>query len=566
MKKNITISSLVMLWVSIFTAPLASATTIIPPALEAFQRSWTIVSLFGPRYWPSSKFHGGIDFSPVPGNGDLGYMIQSRSDGVITEFKRSTVGGGWALYVQPPAAIRASHGVEDLHYMHLFQWDGTVPSIQSTTNGYTEVEVVTVQGTKIVNKKSITKTCDGIAFWTGDTVLILSKVLTKQKCDGIPYLGVPATSKVEVGDEIAPIGISNYVNSNVDAHLHLGMNIGAKDNPFYVVKRLSAEPTDSFFSAKLWTDKFDLAQIPDYPGFWVHVDSGTELSLDKVDLWVMKNGQKQLVQQFSFGGRPKESKIHTDVKYIELLSNDKKCTLAPPALGFLVPMNQACDWAGESEARRWRFFAPYTKSEFESLTPGTNTLCIGMTSINGYYTEECKPFTVNGGPFSFDVVEADPPLINRLVCTHYDNREFAVSGYFATYDWCTSGGIDARIRCSGSGCDGGRFKVAIVQSNRTTSCSGVQENFGIDPIAAATYDPSSPFWVDLGSSTKAWPSVSEISPLANGNGIFGTFQWIGDAPIGDFCFDYRASLSLVYNVYDSVENKYYKIPFEIVVP
>lgn len=172
------------------------------------------------------------------------------------------------------------------------------------------------------------------------------------------------------------------------------------------------------------------------------------------------------------------------------------------------------------------------------------------------------------GEFSFEVVEADPPLNARLDCTHFENIEFAVSGYYASFDQCTSR-IDARIRCNGSGCAGERFKVAIVQTNIIDNCNGSYSLLSDLDTAAANqpYSPSSPFWFTLGDSTKAWPSISAISPLTNGRAILMNFHWIGDAPTGwTYCNSPTVSLSLIYNVYDTVEDKYYKVPFDIVVP
>jgi hypothetical protein len=173
--------------------------------------------------------------------------------------------------------------------------------------------------------------------------------------------------------------------------------------------------------------------------------------------------------------------------------------------------------------------------------------------------------------FGFEVAESEAPWSPenpRLNCFHYEG-EYLVTGYVASFDRCYSG-MSAVIRCVGSSCDSSRFKVAIsksILSFTDGTCNSYQDPYGADPGSAQTYVPGSNWWFGLGEGwTKAWPSVSEISPLANGNSIFQNFHWIGDDPGAACVGDQTRTLELEFNVYDVTTGTYTKIPFVINVP
>lgn len=393
MKNKIIKNSLFILLASVLTLPLTSKKVLADsgihlPTLESF--NWPIVSLYGPRNpYPviGTKFHVGIDFSPLLGNADLGYMIKSRTDGEILNFIKGS-SGGWRLVVWPGPDIEKLHGAGDFFYMHLFQNNGTVPGIKNSAEGYTKVEVVDVA-------KSPSLKCKGIAFWKNTT---LAKVLTKKQCDGGIYgihIDVPATSKVKGFDEIAPMGNSH--SSTIQAHLHFGMNLGDGkngDNPFYALKRTDISPGEPFFSAKFWKDPSDSSKLLSNSGFWVDIISGTEYSLDKVDLMLVKQNGEVESKQFSFGGRPGESKTNLEDRQIFQIPADPKCEKSPTG-SYSQPITQACIWDGEPSPRKWRFFVPY---DIKSLPGGTHQLCTKMTSINGYSNTEvsCETIVVEG--------------------------------------------------------------------------------------------------------------------------------------------------------------------------
>lgn len=173
--------------------------------------------------------------------------------------------------------------------------------------------------------------------------------------------------------------------------------------------------------------------------------------------------------------------------------------------------------------------------------------------------------------FGFEVAESEAPwgpTNPRLNCFHYEG-EYLVTGYVASFDRCYSG-MSAVIRCVGSSCDSSRFKVAIsksIMSYTDGTCHSSQDPFGADPGSAHTYVPGSNWWFGLGKDwTKAWPSISNISPLANGNFIFQNFHWIGDDPGAACVGDQARTLELEFNVYDVTTGNYTKIPFVINVP
>lgn len=165
------------------------------------------------------------------------------------------------------------------------------------------------------------------------------------------------------------------------------------------------------------------------------------------------------------------------------------------------------------------------------------------------------------GEFAFEVIEANPPLDQRLICKQYSDDNMSFSR-------CTSH-IDARIRCVGFGCGEDRFFVAIKRSNRTQrnfstdiDCGPeTQYNYGIDPSQTMSYKLG-PWWYSLPTDSwvKAWPSISEISPLANGNSVFTNYT-----PRGG-CITNYVDLDLIFNVYDSVKGTYTEVPLNIAVP
>ena len=233
--------------------------------------------------------------------------------------------------------------------------------------------------------------------------MTLAKVLTKkQDCHGGIYgtlTDVPATSKVSAFEEIAPIGNSN--NSTIKAHLHFGMNFGTgsseKDNPFYALKRTATEPVESFFSAELLKDPQNPSQLVSSKGFWVDVTSGTEYSLDKVNLQIIKkDGGIVPLPQFSFGGRPGEFRENLNDDQVVLIPTDQNCGKSPTG-SYSQPITQACDW-DEKPPKKWRFFVPY---DITSLPAGTHQLCTKMTSVNGYSNtkDSCETFGLTSVTF-----------------------------------------------------------------------------------------------------------------------------------------------------------------------
>ncbi len=403
MKKKIIKNILFILLALVLILPFTSAKILLAsgihePTLKPFPSDWQIVSLFGPRYLSGAgtKFHEGIDFSPLKENKDLGYMIKSRTNGTIINFVKGT-SGGWKLQVQPPSDIRSLHGANDFFYMHLFQNDGTVPSIQKTKAGYTKVEVVTVSKTKKIDGKNITRNCKGIAFWSDDVTL--DKVLTRKRCNGFIYRShtdKPAKSKVEIDEEIAPMGNSG----TEEAHLHFGMNFGAgignRDNPFYALKRTDAPPGEWYFDADILKDSADSSKLLSKSGFWIDVYTQNEYSLDKVDLKLIKSdGAMESLPGFSFGGRPGESRVNLTDDPIRKPS-DPACESLPTE-SYSEPITQACKWSGTPNQRKWRFFVPY---DIASLPSGEHKLCTKMTSVNGYANtaDTCESFIINDCP------------------------------------------------------------------------------------------------------------------------------------------------------------------------
>lgn len=177
--------------------------------------------------------------------------------------------------------------------------------------------------------------------------------------------------------------------------------------------------------------------------------------------------------------------------------------------------------------------------------------------------------------FGFEVAESYTPwdLLNpRLSCVHYEG-EYQISGYYASFDRCYSS-MSAVIRCVGLGCSSSRFKVAISKSilsgtvvERGADCNSYQDPFGIDPGSAQIYTQGSPAWFELGQGwTKAWPSMSNISPLPNHSFIFQNFRWIGGDPGLACSGDSTATLELEFNVYDVTTGTYTVVPFVMNVP
>jgi hypothetical protein len=216
-----------------------------------------------------------------------------------------------------------------------------------------------------------------------------------------------------------------------------------------------------------------------------------------------------------------------------------------------------------SDTGNWRF-----------ASWGSGGVCAGSTSpecsfvVDSNKTAKAEFFEDD---FAFEVAESEAPwssLNPRLNCFHYEG-EYLVTGYTASFDRCYSG-MSAVIRCVGSSCDSSRFKVAIsksILSFTDGTCNSYQDPYGADPGSAQTYVPGSNWWFGLGEGwTKAWPSVSAISPLANGNSIFQNFHWIGDDPGAACVGDQTRTLELEFNVYDLTTGKYTSIPFVINVP
>lgn len=184
-------------------------------------------------------------------------------------------------------------------------------------------------------------------------------------------------------------------------------------------------------------------------------------------------------------------------------------------------------------------------------------------------------FSINN-EFSFEVAEAerpwDPAEYPRLTCNHFEG-EYQISGYYASFDRCYSG-MSAVIRCVGAGCSSERFKVAIRKSilsgtvvGRGEDCNSRQDPYGIDPGSTQVYAPSSSAWFELGQAwTKAWSSVTNISPLPNYSFIFQNFHWIGADPGLPCSADTTATLELEFNVYDVATGSYTVIPFLMTVP
>jgi hypothetical protein len=483
------------------------------PTLDPF--NWPIVSLHGPRYLTSSKFHAGIDFSPLPGDADLGYMIKSRTAGRIIDFIKGS-SGGWRLVVRPPAEIQLLHKSTDFFYMHLFRNDGTVPKIIESDAGYTKLEAVKVNGLPSPKSPKFAAPpkpiiCDGIAFWK-DTILL--KVLTKEACNGGTYgshKDVPVTSKIAVNDEIAPMGNSH--NSTIQAHLHFGMNFGSgssnRANPFYALERTHIEPGEPYFSAMLWKDSEDSKKLFSTTGFWVDVTSRSEYSLDKIELKLIKSGGAiESLSEFSFGGRPGESKFNLSTEQIILIAADKDCT-NKPSRSYSKPVTVACGWNGTPATRKWRFFAPY---DITSLPGGTHQLCTNMISINGYantrdscesFDTDCKIGDKCHGGIVFYV---DATGKHGLVASPND------LGFFAWND------IDEREALVTTGATGDGVGAGAANTKQIIA---VQGSGSYAAMVAKNYD---------GGGYNDWylPSIHELSLLHQQREIVGGFPEIID--------------------------------------
>ncbi len=378
-------AAFICLLVTIATVPPAIATN---PILEAFESTWRVTSLYGPRWLnqSGSLFHKGIDFAPGSPGGAMGYMIKSRSAGKIVDFRYAAGVGGWMLFIQPTPDIQASHQANNIVYMHLFQNDGTVPAIKSSAEGYTKVQVVYV-AKKLNNPKwpGQTNYCDAIAFWTDG---VLSKVLTKKACEGGIYgnhTDVPADSIVFRGEEIAPIGNSFSTGRTVGAHLHLTMNHPTQNNPFYVVQPTVGSGSNNTIFYK---NPNDTTKLLSDKGFWFDIATGGNLSLNSVSLLLkLANGTNiPLENAFNFGGAPREDGKNTKV----ILTGDANCTSMPNGY-YTYAVNQGCSWNGTPSPKKFRFFYPY---DVVSLPSGTHQVCLTAKDVSGnsILFDECTSF------------------------------------------------------------------------------------------------------------------------------------------------------------------------------
>lgn len=415
----------ICLLVTMATVPPAIATN---PILEAFDSSWRVTSLYGPRYLePGTKGtnpHLGVDFAPGRQGEAMGYMIKSRSAGVIADFGFIST-KGWNLVIEPTDNTKNSHNINNIVYYHLFRNDGTVPEIKDSA--FKKVKVVKVA--KKQNNPNFVgppEYCDAIAFWIDDTTL--DKVLTRSACKGGIYenhQNVPAESEVKAGDEIAPVG--NSSTARIGPHLHLTINDPVKRNPFYVVKPSSTSGSDS---ATFFKDLNDTNKLVSDKGLWFDIKTGKSLSLNSVSLLLkLANGTNiPLENIFNFGGAPNEKAINPNVT--TTISNTY-CINAPSG-SYASPTNIGCDWDGTPNTKTWRFFYPY---DIASLPSGTHQICLTAKDVSGnsILTDSCETFTT----MKDGVYRLSLSLINvhnefqAISCASSITRDFDPE-----FDWC----------------------------------------------------------------------------------------------------------------------------------
>lgn len=380
----------------LISPPLQSAGIILapkePPAAKAYSPTapvWKVSSVFGPRA-EGSLFHAGIDYNLKDGDADEGVIIKALAKGTIELIERHEKG----YYI----SIRSTFG--SLQYVHIFK-NSSKNEIEvayhNVTDGlYSKVVLKKISFASAVELPKITLvTCNAIYFY--DSIGRIKKILTTTQCEGInvidPVTGefVTATSRVEVGEDIAPLGKSGP--EGMTAHLHLGFN-RRKDNPLAIVEHTESQ----LFTVTLAIDKYDatlLQYIMKKPGFGIIVeDKALVPDLDK--LIVSGPVSKGPATEFVFGGK----------EAMDIINADKDINIKPDLIlnfGTDLPTIKPFQWNGAGGPRVMSFFVPYP--DMKKLAPGEHTLDVQVMTVTG----KSYPFSLKFSTTGFAVVTSVEP-------------------------------------------------------------------------------------------------------------------------------------------------------------
>ena len=334
---------------------------------------WRIADVFGPRN-PGANvppgatiFHLGIDYNQQQGDADFGIPIKALAAGTIEEISRKP---GGLIYI----SIRSAFG--SLQYLHIFRDSSSYKNKISIDNGnirsydYNYSKIVLTKISNIVNSIDTTKnflntliTCNAIYFYNHDGGI--KKILTTTQCANSIIIDpkdnsfVSASSTVNIGEHIAPLGRSNATN----AHLHLAFNHN-KDNPLTIIEHPESEKEKIKFTLATESGSFDVyndtvLQTMTKPGFVIKVeDSNLRPDLNQV---IVSLPDKTLTE-FNFGGGEMDKIINANIDLrMQLNVGADKPTIKPILWpGMKIPPDPKKPEKLQ-DPRIMYFFVPYPK-------------------------------------------------------------------------------------------------------------------------------------------------------------------------------------------------------------
>lgn len=497
-----------------------------------FPPDWKITSSFGPRNVNSvvsGRFHEGLDFSSLAGDGDVGVLIPSMSSGIVQSIVTQSSSGVFVIIRSTESSQYGGYPI--FSYLHLFDdFDNSSSTVRYSKRGdnirknrdINGISYNAVSLQKIRNKQEI---CWAIVF-EALAPLRNSKVLTTPGCHGAEVMvqshKITARATVTALEFLGPIGTSGSMVGR--AHLHLGLKysnelpargVSSFRNPF-----LELAYDGGSLQSQLNKDKFTEAELRGAPpplGLWLVTEVDAAFATDKVSVFV----NDKIADSWDFGGVTGKERNFGKAFPDILLSEADSCKNFPynrPYLGDKA----ICALDLTNERVRLNYFVPLKLQDFI----GKNKLKLAMAGVKGENLESELIFNIDPIPGSWigyatiDTCDGTPVSPHRPRCnwlSHNWNVGTGAEIQFANLSQPLNMRIDQQYGCFGVEIQppskvGDKFSYTVTRQNASNGTTDAV--FTVTQVAPARMEGT--FTANAQIPTQTATSVTFTTQVISG--------------------------------------------------